>query len=335
MSILRNREVKNMTIALFVLTLVFTAMGFLINLQAGIVILIASLTFSFVDRLTTARRYRKIASLAEKLNRILNGSEVLLLEDNSEGELAILESEIYKMTLRLREHSYALQKEKIYLTDSIADISHQLRTPLTTINLLMSRLQRRSLPVEERIEKAREINQHLARIEWLVSSLLKISKIDAGTAGFKKERVSVEALITRAVEPFLVPMEIRDQTFEFFSQGKEIFIGDMNWTIEAVGNVIKNCMEHTPPGGTITVNAKETPLYTEITIKDTGPGFEQEDISRIFERFYQGKRASETGVGIGLALARMIILEQNGSIKAENHRQGGAIFTIRFYKLNS
>jgi signal transduction histidine kinase len=333
MGFFRNREATSLTIALLAGTALFSAIGFFMDLGTGILTLVACLFISIIALWVTAKRYKKIAALSNRLNRILHGAETLLLEDNAEGELAILESEIYKMTLRLREHSYALQKEKIYLTDSIADISHQLRTPLTTINLLMFRLQRRELPEGDRMEMVREINQHLARIDWLVSSLLKISKIDAGTAAFKKERVSVSDLVAKAVDPFLVPMEIRDQTFDFISQGEEMFIGDMNWTVEAVGNVIKNCMEHTPEGGRITVAANETPLYTEVIVRDTGPGFEPEDLPRLFERFYRGKQASETGVGIGLALARMIILEQNGSIKAENHRHGGAIFTIRFYKL--
>lgn len=335
MGVFRNREVRILAISLFVVTLVFSVAGFLINTKTGILVLTATAFISVFALWATARRYKKIASLAERLNRILHHGEVLLLDDNKEGELAILESEIYKMTLRLREHSYALQKEKIYLADSIADISHQLRTPLTTINLLMFRLQRHKVDTQDRLEMVREINQHLARIEWLVSSLLKISKIDAGMAGFKREEVSVEELITRAVEPFLVPMEIRNQTLEVSSQGGETFIGDMNWSVEAVGNVVKNCMEHSPSGGKITIATSETPLYTEIAVRDSGTGFEPEDLPRLFERFYRGKQASETGVGIGLALARMIVLEQNGSIKAENHRCGGAIFTIRFYKLNT
>lgn len=335
MGFFRNREGTTLAIALFAMTAIFSLLGFLMDVRTGILVLSASLLLTAVALGSTIRRYRRIAALAQRLNRILHGADTLLLEDNTEGELAILESEIYKMTLRLREHSYALQKEKIHLTDSIADISHQLRTPLTTINLLMFRLERREVSTEDRLEMVREINQHLARIDWLISSLLKISKIDAGTAAFKKERILVKDLVAKAVEPFLVPMEIRDQVFDSTAQGDEALVGDLNWSVEAVGNVIKNCMEHTPSGGKITVAASETPLYTEITVRDSGPGFLPEDLPRLFERFYRGKRATGSGVGIGLALARMIILEQNGSIKAENHRHGGAVFTIRYYKLKT
>ena len=236
------------------------------------------------------------------------------------------------MTGKLREHSYALQKEKIYLTDSIADISHQVRTPLTTINLIMSFMQKKNLSEEKRLEYNQEINHNLIRIDWLISSLLKISKIDAGTAGFKNEHVDVCELIDRSFDPLLIPIEIRQQTFSLEVTGKPGFMGDINWTCEALGNILKNCMEHTPEGGHLKVTAQENALYTEIIITDTGKGIDPEDMPHLFERFYKGKNASDSSTGIGLALARMIVQKQNGSIKLENRIEGGAKFTIRFYK---
>lgn len=335
MEFLRNREVAKLTIVIVLLIAILSGIGFIYGLPDGILILCSCLSIAAVFFVYTKKRYNKLKDLAETIDVILHGNEIMAPESNREGELAILESEIYKMTIKLREHASAMQKEKIYLTDSIADISHQLRTPLTTVHLLIAAMQKEDIDFMQR-QKLRDIKQLLARVEWLISSLLKISKIDAGTAGFQKAKVNVKELIDRAVEPLLVSMEIRDQSFEYSGEGGESYIGDVNWSVEALGNILKNCMEHTPAQGKIKVRCGENALYTEIIVKDDGSGINHEDLPHIFERFYCGRTSSESGVGIGLALARMIIIEQNGSIKVENdRREGGAVFTIRFYKLNA
>jgi signal transduction histidine kinase len=332
MKFLRNKEIIRQMTGLGVLTILFAVAAFFVQWYCSIIVLAVAVCFCLVFLISTKKRYDRIEKLSEKLNLILHGQDFLAIDDNQEGELAILESEIYKMTVKLREHSYALQKEKIYLTDSIADISHQVRTPLTTINLIMSFMQKKNLSEEKRLEYNQEINHNLIRIDWLISSLLKISKIDAGTAGFKNEHVDVCELIDRSFDPLLIPIEIRQQTFSLEVTGKPGFMGDINWTCEALGNILKNCMEHTPEGGHLKVTAQENALYTEIIITDTGKGIDPEDMPHLFERFYKGKNASDSSTGIGLALARMIVQKQNGSIKLENRIEGGAKFTIRFYK---
>ncbi|MEG0662218.1 MAG: HAMP domain-containing sensor histidine kinase [Anaerovoracaceae bacterium] len=323
---------KKLSFFLLLVTGIFALAGLLISSACSVLILLLGLALWGVSLWFARRQYREICRLSSVVDRVLHGGEFFALEDNKEGELAILESEIYKMTIRLRENAHALEKDKIYLTDAIADISHQLRTPLTTINLLVSFLQKKELSDGERREHVREISKHLARIDWLITSLLKLSKIDAGTAGFKRERVQLSDLIARAVEPLMVPMELREQVFDFASKGRETYRGDLNWSVEALGNIIKNCMEHTPEGGHIWVMASENTLYTQIIIKDNGEGIDPKDLPHLFERFYRGKNSNQSGVGIGLALARKIISEQNGTIKVENDKQGGAKFTIRFYK---
>ncbi len=268
--------------------------------------------------------------MAADIDRILHGEASMPIEQYSEGELAILQSEIYKMTVRLREGQHNLQKDKVYLADSLADISHQIRTPLTSINLLVSFLSDANITEEKRIKVTHELYEHLSRIDWLITALLKISKLDAGTAQFKRESVALDELIRKSVSPILVPMDLRDQTLQVETDGE--FTGDLSWTCEAITNIVKNCMEHTPDGGTIEITATENALYSEIIIADNGSGIDAEDLPHIFERFYKGKNSDDKSFGIGLALARMIISSQNGTIKAENNPTNGARFIIRFYK---
>ena len=277
------------------------------------------------------KRYRQMEALSQQLNRILHGQEKLLIEESVEGELAILQSEVRKMTVRLAEQADLLVADQLRLTEAIQDIFHQIRTPLTTMNLMVSMLGEEALPYDRRLGIMRALKKELARVQWLVETLLKLSKIDAGTAQFLKDRVSVAALIDQAASPLRIPMELREQTLTV-QTAEAYFTGDLNWTAEALGNILKNCMEHTPAGGKITVTADETALFTELVIEDTGPGFVPDDLPHLFDRFYRGQGAADDSVGIGLALSRSVLAAQNGTVKAENAPLGGARFVIRFYK---
>ena len=214
--------------------------------------------------------------------------------------------------------------------DSLADISHQLRTPLTAMTLTTTILRTSELTDEKRMELTGELRSLLTRTDWLVETLLKISKLDAGTVKLAKDAVSVSELISRSAAPIAIPMDLRNQTLVVSCSG-ESFIGDLIWSAEALGNILKNCMEHTPEGGTITVTAQETALYTQIEVTDTGSGFDSKDIPHLFERFYKGSNASQNSYGIGLALARTVITSQNGTVQAQNC-ENGAKFIIKFYK---
>lgn len=254
-------------------------------------------------------------------------------ENYAEGELSILQNELSKMTLRLTEQADALTHDKKYLSDAMADISHQLRSPLTSIHLILSLLKEPDISSHRRMELLQELTQLLSRIDWLVESLLKMSKMDAGTAYLKHLPVTVSQLLEAASEPLLIPFELREQTFTIHQKtGREQFTGDLSWSTEAVLNILKNCMEHTQVGGHIWVYCRENTIFTELVIEDNGPGFSQKDLPHLFERFYKGENSSEQSVGIGLALSRMIISQQNGTLKAENRFEGGARFVLKFYK---
>ena len=279
----------------------------------------------------TKKRYNRLNALSETIDKILHGNDTINIKSFGEGELSILESDVQKMLVRLRDQKDKLEKDRTFLADSIADISHQLRTPLTSINLILSLIEASDITKERRDELLRELSKLITKTEYLVSVLLKISKIDAGTVQFEKKETDLNALIRKSAEPLLIPMDIKNQKLSINVDDISLNC-DSAWCIEAFGNILKNCTEHTPENGEITVTATNTPIFTEIIITDTGSGFNEEDIPHIFERFYKGRNSSKESFGIGLNLAKMIITAHNGTVKAENSQSGGAEFTIRFYK---
>lgn len=328
--LLRNKEVRIHIILHILFSLIALFICFYIDFRAVIVTAVFSLILLLVYLISTYSKYKKIALLSYDINKILHEDYSISLNDYSEGELSILHSEINKMTIRLREQQQMLLNDKIFLADSIADISHQIRTPLTSINLIVQFLSAPDLAYERRKELTIELRRLLSRIDWLITALLKMSKLDAGTIKFNQEEISTKDFLNKACSPLLIPIELRCQELVIKAEGN--FVGDIAWTCEAVGNIVKNCMEHTPEGGRIEIYASENPIYTEFLIKDNGPGIDKEDILHIFERFYKGKNSGDNSFGIGLALSRMIITNQNGTIRVDNRKSAGAKFTIRFYK---
>lgn len=329
----RNREVQIfLIILLFISGFGIVLAAILVSMLAagfvlGVSILLISCTLIF-----TRWRYREIEKLSGYLQRISNGDFQLDVRDNYEGELSILKSQIYKVTKMLSEQGAILQEDKAKLTNAISDISHQIKTPLTSMMMMADLLGDKRLEDGKRAEFTRNLQVQLERMEWLVSSLLKLSKIDAGTIAFKKEKVLVSQLVQKALEPLLVPMDIKMQVLTVKGDENAAFNGDFNWTAEALINIVKNCVEHTPDGGEITILFSENALFTEITISDNGEGIPKEDIPYIFKRFYKGKNASEESVGIGLAMAHSIVTSQQGDIEVKSQKGEGTTFRIKFYK---
>lgn len=332
MDVFKNPLAKRNLLLHLILGAIATFIGFAIGTACGILVLCLSLAYTLIHLLSDRKRYKRISDLSSDIDRILHCQESLDFNEYAEGELAILSSEIYKMTVRMREQSEILKKDKQYLADSIADISHQIRTPLTSANLIAALLQKPELSYERRLKLTQDMMKLLEHIDRLVTVMLKLSRLDAGTVEFQWENISAADLVNKASEPLIIPMELRNQQLYININGNVNFSGDIAWTAEAIENILKNCMEHTPEGGAIKIDVSENALFTEIIISDNGSGIEKDDLPHLFERFYRGKNSLDQNYGIGLALARMIVSEQNGTIKAENVKSGGAKFTIRFYK---
>lgn len=329
---LRNREFQFYIFMLFLIGGVATVLATFSLIQPVLLISLTSLVLIVCSIAFTYWRYNEIKKLSGYLRKMGSGGTSLDIRDNYEGELSILKNEIYKVTLMLSEHKKMLQRDKVHLTDAISDISHQLKTPLTSMMVMADLLSASTLSEGKRKEFTKNIQVQLERIEWLVSSLLKLSKLDAGTIVFKKDQVNVKQLIEKSVESLLIPMDIKDQKLLIDGESDVSFLGDFHWTGEALINVLKNAVEHTKEGGEIRIQYAENPLFTEISVEDNGKGIAKSDLPYVFKRFYKGKNASEDSVGIGLAMAHSIITRQNGTLEVKSAEGVGTTFLFKIYK---
>jgi signal transduction histidine kinase len=288
-----------------------------------------------LDIFCTYSQNKKIRRIYDDIERALNGDYSVQLDEYKEGGLSILHNKIHKLVIQLRQQAEELKKDKIYLSDAMTDISHQLKTPLTGINLLLSFLVQ-DISYEERIKILGKLHDLLGHVEWLIATLLKLAKFDADTVIFSKEKVDVKQLVKKVYEQLEISFELKNIVFETDIEENASYSGDYLWSVEALENIIKNCMEHTGEGGKIKISACENPIFTQITITDTGTGICAEDLPHLFERFYRGKNAESSSTGVGLALSSEVIRRQNGTVAVKNNLNEekiiGAIFDIRFYK---
>ena len=272
---------------------------------------------------------KQIKQISQQVNAILFQQKDIYIPYYKEGTLSFLESEIVKLVNRLSEQNRLLLEDKIILKQSLEDISHQMKTPLTSLNLVHERLKMTEGTDKKKLLKEPQLL--LDKIEWLVITLLKIAQIDSNTVTFQKENISQKELYIKLVKPFEIQLELKDISIELEADQTYIEDIDILWTLEALSNIFKNCIEHTEQGGNIKIMMNNNPLYSEIIIQDNGNGIDSEDLIHLFERFYKGKNATQQSVGIGLSLSHMIIEKQNGTIAVEN-TYPGAKFTIHFYK---
>lgn len=236
------------------------------------------------------------------------------------------ENELYKTIVLLREGREQAASARQSLADNLADIAHQLKTPLSSITLLADLITVQGGDTRQ----AAQISAQAEKMSSLVSTLLALSRIDAGTLVMEQKPVDVGELC-RCASDAVAPLFSDSGVTLCLPETDAGYAGDMEWSIQAVANILKNCYEHTPPGGDIVVTAEENPLFTSIAIADNGPGIPQEDLPHLFERFYRGKQAGPDSVGIGLALSKALVEAQNGTLAAENLPAGGARFLMKFY----
>lgn len=329
----RNPEIKKQFGIYMICSLIFITGAFFIGTAAGVCVTVACIGLGIMFFSFTAYRYKKIGELSENLNGILHGNENLNMLSDEEGELSVLSSEIYKATLRLKEQAELLEQDKAYLENFIADISHQLKTPMTAFRLLLLRLEDEELSPEEKTDIMRKIKSLLERTDWLITSLLKLASVESGTTALKREDISLKKVMEKALEPLQIPMEVKEIHFEKAIEEDLYYSGDFGWSVEAFSNILKNCVEHTDMKGTIQVSAKDNPLFVELRIADDGETIPEKELPHILERFYKGKKREKESYGIGLALANIIIQKQNGKLNVYNKEDGkGVYFLIRFYK---
>ena len=327
----KNKDYFKMIFITCIVTVISAVLAFCFaGYVAGCIVLTSGIVLCIVFAVYTRNRYKDIDDLNTYLSKVLSGNDVPDITDQEEGELSILKTNIYKATTTLKFQKELLADDKKMLADAIADISHQLKTPLTSM-MVMNDLLLNEDDVQKREEFLKTQSTQLGRMNWLIQTLLKLSKLDAGTALIKSEEIKGSVLVADALKPFEIQMELKNIGKKISGSETEINC-DRNWTLEAVQNIIKNCIEHMEEGGELGIEISETNLYSEIKITDTGCGIDEADLPHIFERFYKGKNASGDSVGIGLALAKTIMTSQHGDIIVESVVDEGSTFYIRFYK---
>ena len=270
---------------------------------------------------------KRTAALSAYLDRIMEGQYGTLMQYDTGSAL---EDSIYKAVVLLREEREQAQGAKKNLADNMADLSHQLKTPAASIGLTLSLLKKKAWDEETKQDIGRMEGQ-VGRLQRLVGTMLTLSKLDAGVLELEEKAFDLEEMLVDAVQPFVRQMEEKGICFGIQGADGISLSGDFGWCSEAFGNIIKNCVEHTPERGDISIVCRDNPIYTEIVIQDSGRGFDEADLPRLFERFYRGAGSSKDSVGIGLALAKSIIEKENGAVTVENAGTGGARFCIKFY----
>lgn len=270
----------------------------------------------------SAARIKILTNYLEKVN---TGSQGLLL-DTSEDEFSGLQDEIYKTITTLNQTRDIALQEKSNYADNLSNIAHQLKTPITAISLSVQMMKE-----QPSSDYSGQIRRQLDRLTHLEEALLLLSRIDAGTLTMKRNSVDVFTLLTLASDNLQELFMQNGISIDIPEEGGIDIVADLDWTMEAMMNLMKNCMEHTKAGTIVHCSYEKNPLYVQIRIWDEGDGFAKEDLPHLFERFYHGENGSVGGIGIGLSLSKEIIEMQNGIIRAFNLHEGGACFEIRFY----
>lgn len=300
-----------------------------IDLSILFIIIITLYVYFVINK---SKRTKKINKIIELISKINKRNFDIDIEDYTEDELSILKQEVYKTSLMLRSEADNSLKDKLNLKDSLSDISHQLKTPLTSITIMIDNI----LDNEEMDSKTRRkflinIKREIININFLVQNLLKLSKFDAKVIKFNKEEVLIKDIIDEAIKKVSALSELKGVSIKVSGDKGSTIKCDFMWEVEALSNIIKNSIEHIEGEGFIEVNYTKNKVYTRILIRDNGIGINEDDLPYIFDRFYKGKNSSKDSVGIGLALSKSIIEKDNGSISVKSTPKIGTIFTIKYF----
>lgn len=298
-----------------------------------IVVIILNIITTCLILIIIIRYNHKLNKLIDYIKIINNGNYTLLLENNNEDTLSKLQNELYKITVILKEDAKNMKEQQQVLKNNISDISHQIKTPMTSMSILIETLQNDdNMEVNFRKDFLKELEKQNNKIKFLVINLLKLTKFEANTIAFKQEKIKVQSLIEKVKEDLSLLLELKDIEIVSDILGEPEFIGDFKWQQEALTNIVKNCLEHSTNHKKIYISSFENAVFTKIVIKDEGDGINEKDLKHIFERFYKCQNAREDSVGIGLALAKTIIEKGGGFISVKSKLNMGTTFTIKYLK---
>lgn len=298
---------------------------------------------------------KKISEITKYIEEINNGNYALDIQENTEDELSILKNELYKITVMLKEQSENSINDKIGLKKSLEDISHQLKTPLTSITIMLDNLlDNPDMDKDTRNDFIKSIYREISNINFFIQALLKLSKLDSNTIKFNSKEEDIRDILEEAKQNVAMLCDLKnieieiqridiknDNEIDDMDKSKTIqatdiiepkVICDLKWQVEAITNILKNCVEHSNNNTKINISYSENRMYSEIIIKDNGAGIDKEDLKHIFERFYKGKNSSKDSIGIGLSLSKQIIEKDNGYITVESKTGKGTKFNIRYLK---
>ena len=297
-----------------------------------IIITIIILIFAFLR--FNNKKDKEINEITKYIEEINRKNYKLNIDEMSEDELSILKNEVYKTTIMLKEAAENSNKEKLQLKDSLSDISHQLKTPLTSILIILDNLiDDPDMDKEIREDFIRDIKMEITNISFFVQSILKLSKLDTNTVDFIEEKTYIKDIVDEVVKNLSTLCDLRNiKIITKYKENTKI-ICDFRWQVEAFSNIIKNCIEHSKDNTNILLEVDENNVYSQVVIKDNGTGIEKEDLPHIFERFYKGKNSSNESCGIGLSLAKSIIEKSNGNIYVESKVGKGSTFTIKYFRM--
>ena len=294
-----------------------------------LLVVFALVTYIVIDKI---KRKKEIDELIEFLTKVQDRDSFPELGLEAEGRMLILRSEIYKLASTLQEQYSGEVKKNVYMADMLSNISHQIKTPLTAINLMTDALKNGNLDEAQRRRCIANITAQTDQITWLVRSLLTLAEIDAGVLVLKKETVPVSELIDGIVSGIAIEAELKDVEIKTDIPAGNGIVCDKRWTAEAFSNIIKNSLQHTESGGCISITSEDTNLSTNIRIEDNGCGISKKDLPNIFNRFYHGEKSDPNSNGIGLSLAKQIINSQNGTVYCESEEGRVTVFEIKIYK---
>ena len=323
-------EIKIQVIIIAITTILCLALG---DLEITCILLGVCIVLLLVTSVVFYKKREKdIDAMISYLMKVQDRLELPELSAMQEGKIGILQSEIYKLVAILKEQYSGEHKQKKYLVDLLSDISHQIKTPMTAMTLMSDLMKTPDLSEEKRLDYISKIDSQIDRINWLIRNLLTLSQLEADMLPLKSEQINAAQLVKNATVSLETLADVRGVELNTEAKSEMLLACDKQWTTEALSNIIKNCIEHTPEGGNVDVQVTQNNLYTQIIIKDNGAGISKEHLPYIFKRFYKVDGASNSSVGIGLSMSKQIIMRQGGMIDVKSELGKGTEFTIKLYK---